>query len=61
MRMGQQLPGARAAMVLFPALFVIAFINASREDASPERVVPVLALLIVLALAIFIQPVAEPP
>lgn len=59
MRMGQQLPGARAAMVLSPALFVIAFINASREDAPPERVVPVLALLIVLALAIYIQPVAD--
>ena len=59
MRLGQLLPWASAAMVFLPVVFVIAFVNVARQDAPPERVVPVLALLLVLALAIFVHPVAD--
>ena len=58
MRLGQLLPWASAAMVFLPVVFVVAFVNVAREDASPERVVPVLALLVVLA-AIFVHPVVD--
>ena len=59
MRLGRLLPWASAAMVFLPVVFVIAFVNVARQDAPPERVVPVLALLLVLALAIFVHPVAD--
>ena len=58
-RLGQLLPWASAAMVFLPVVFVVAFVTVARQDALPERVVPVLALLVVLALAIFVHPVAD--
>lgn len=40
------LPFARAGMLLFPAVFPIAFVNVAREDATAKQVVPVLVILV---------------
>ncbi|MDQ3465666.1 MAG: M48 family metalloprotease [Actinomycetota bacterium] len=57
MRLGQLLPWAGAAMVFLPVVFVVAFVNVARQDAPTGKVVPVLALLLVLA--IFVYPVVD--
>ncbi|MGI8614530.1 MAG: M48 family metalloprotease, partial [Nocardioidaceae bacterium] len=59
MRLGGALPFARAGLLLFPALFPIAFVNVAREDAPAEQVVPVLVVLVAVALAVFVHPVAD--
>lgn len=58
-RIGGALPFARTGMLLFPVLFPIAFVNVAREDAPAEQVVPVLVVLVVVALAVFVHPVAD--
>jgi len=59
MRIGLSLPYAQLSLWLLPPVFVIAIVRTWRSDAPPERVIPVVALLIILALAIFIHPAAD--
>lgn len=59
MRLGRLLPGAGAALVFLPVVFVAAVVNVTRQPAPPGQVVPVLGLLLVLALAVFVHPVVD--
>ncbi len=55
-RLGAAMPYAGAGMLLMPVVFTVAIIQTAQLDAPPERLVPVLALLITLALGIFRVP-----
>lgn len=56
MRLGGHMPYANAAMLLLPVVFVIAIVQTAQLDGPPEQLIPALALLIVLALGIFVAP-----
>ncbi len=59
MRLYAVMPFGEAAKLLMPVVFVVAAVMLVQEDGPPEQVLPVLGLLGVVALGVFIAPVAD--
>lgn len=59
MRLGGTMPYAQASLLLFPVVFTIAVVRTAQLDAPPQQLIPVLAMLVTLALGIFVAPVVE--